>query len=471
MKRLTHIPIIMIVIAVIAGAHRAAAQMIPDTVCVGQTKRYWVTPNPVPGSTYTWRINGVAQASTTNEIFVTWDLPYTPAGSPYTISVIERSAAGCFGPERTGLVYLVDSRLVSITVTASQNPVCAGIPVTFTALVTNGGASPVYSWIVNGAALGATSSTFTYTPAQGDQVTCQVTSDIPCASNNPATAQPVVMQVASAPAVTFTPCYNAITSADAQPFRLTGGLPLNGTYSGGVWVNNPSAGMFNPQVAPVGLVPVTYTYINAAGCSDNATGQIRVHPASGAFTCGIDLWSDVRDGRNYRTVMIGTQCWLADNLNYGTQAPSTQVQTDNCNPEKYCYNNDAANCASTGALYQWDELMQYDQTAGSQGICPPGWHVPEATEWAALINSLGGNGLAGTPLQDPVTPGFNALTGGVLYQNSAWSFKGLATLFWTSTQTDAEKVVSRGMNNVDQSVSYYESLRSNAFPMRCLKDN
>lgn len=273
------------------------------------------------------------------------------------------------------------------------------------------------------------------------------------------------------PAVTFVPCYNGVTSVEAQPFRLTGGLPLNGTWSGGTWVNNPSAGMFNPQAAPAGLVPVTYHYTNAAGCSDSATGQIMVYPATGAFTCGTDPWNDVRDGKNYRTVLIGTQCWLADNLDYGTQVPSTLVQTDNCTAEKYCYNNDAANCASTGALYQWDELMQYDRTPGSQGICPPGWHVPEATEWAALINFLGGNGLAGTPLKDPVTPGFNALTGGVLYQNNTWSFKGLATLFWTSTQAGSEKVVSRGMNNVDQSVSYYESLRANAFPLRCLKDN
>jgi uncharacterized protein (TIGR02145 family) len=461
----------MIAIAVIAGGYRAAAQMIPDTVCVGQTKHYWVTPNPVPGSTYTWRINGVAQASTTNEIFVTWDLPYIPAGSPYTISIVERSAAGCFGPERTGLVYLVDSRPVAIMVAVSQNPVCAGTPVTFTALVTNGGTSPAYSWTVNGAPAGTNSQAFTYTPVQGDQVTCQVTSDIPCASNNPATAQPVVMQVASAPVVTFTPCDNPVTSADAQPFRLKGGLPLNGTYSGGVWVNNPSAGMFNPQIAPTGLVPVTYTYTNAAGCSNSATGQIMNHPAQPGFNCGVVPWTDVRDNRNYRTVQIGAQCWLADNLDYGTRVPSTMVQTDNCTAEKYCYNNDDANCASTGALYQWDELMQYDRTAGSQGICPPGWHVPEATEWAELINFLGGNGLAGRTLQDPVTPGFNALPGGVLYQNNTWSFKDLATLFWTSTQAGTEKVVSRGMNNVDQSVSYYESLRTNAFPLRCVKDN
>jgi hypothetical protein len=63
------------------------------------------------------------------------------------------------------------------------------------------------------------------------------------------------------------------------------------------------------------------------------------------------------------------------------------------------------------------------------------------------------------------------LTGGVLYQNNTWSFKDLATIFWSSTAIGAEKVVSRGMNNIDPSVSYYESLRNNAFPMRCLKDN
>ena len=55
---------------------------MPDVVCAGAVKHYWVDPNP--GSAYTWKINGVVQPSTTNEIIITWDNTYPPSGSPYT---------------------------------------------------------------------------------------------------------------------------------------------------------------------------------------------------------------------------------------------------------------------------------------------------------------------------------------------------------------------------------------------------
>jgi uncharacterized protein (TIGR02145 family) len=237
-------------------------------------------------------------------------------------------------------------------------------------------------------------------------------------------------------------------------------------------VNNPVSGMFNPAAAPTGSVPITYVFTNDAGCSDTAVSSIQNYPAP-VFTCGSD-WIDIRDNKAYPTMQIDTlgitQCWLAANLNIGNQVLSTQLQADNCVNEKYCYNNDPANCSGFGGLYQWDELMKYDNTPASQGICPPGWHVPVESEWMVLLNYYGGNALAGRPLKDLSVPGFHALPGGVLYLNNTWSFKDIATLFWSSTPTDPIKVVSHGMNIYDPSVSYYESLKANAFPVRCLKN-
>jgi uncharacterized protein (TIGR02145 family) len=63
-----------------------------------------------------------------------------------------------------------------------------------------------------------------------------------------------------------------------------------------------------------------------------------------------------------------------------------QAMTDNGIVEKYCYNNDEANCTIYGALYQWNEMMQYTTTPGTQGICPEGWHVPADAEWTSLTN-------------------------------------------------------------------------------------
>jgi uncharacterized protein (TIGR02145 family)/uncharacterized repeat protein (TIGR02543 family) len=103
------------------------------------------------------------------------------------------------------------------------------------------------------------------------------------------------------------------------------------------------------------------------------------------FNCGEPL-IDARDGKSYATVQLGDQCWMAESLNYGTMITGNQAMADNGIVEKYCYNNDEANCTIYGALYQWNELMQYTTTPGVQGICPEGWHVPTDAEWTALTS-------------------------------------------------------------------------------------
>jgi uncharacterized protein (TIGR02145 family) len=276
---------------------------------------------------------------------------------------------------------------------------------------------------------------------------------------------PAILEVLPTPAVTFAPCFNSPTTPEASPFKLRGGFPLGGTYSGaGV---NSTTGIFTPGALAPGTYPVTYSYTNSYNCSAEAQQPIEVLPAP-AFTCG-DSWVDIRDNKSYPTVLINGQCWFAANLDHGISIQSTVPQSDNCEREKYCYNNDPANCTQYGGLYQWDELMSYDAATSSQGICPPGWHIPAESEWQTLMQTFGGAAFAGWPLRDPANPGFNALMGGVLYQNNTFSHRNLATLFWTSTPVTPVKIISHGMNNKDQSVSYYESLRNNAFPVRCVR--
>ncbi|MEI6754775.1 MAG: T9SS type A sorting domain-containing protein, partial [Paludibacter sp.] len=82
---------------------------------------------------------------------------------------------------------------VSVTVTASANPVYKNTPVTFTATPTNGGSTPAYQWQVNGINVGTNSTTYTYTPVDGDVVKCILTSSLTCVSNNPANASVVMI--------------------------------------------------------------------------------------------------------------------------------------------------------------------------------------------------------------------------------------------------------------------------------------
>jgi uncharacterized protein (TIGR02145 family) len=125
---------------------------------------------------------------------------------------------------------------------------------------------------------------------------------------------------------------------------------------------------------------------------------------------------------------------------------------------------------TTGGLYQWDEMMKFDNTSGVQGFCPPGWHVPTESQWLVLFDYYISNGFAGSPLKNTGYSGFNAFLTGVRFENASWSFNNFAIMFWSSTSRGNFKAWAHGMNTYNPSVSYYPSSRSNAFPVRCIKD-
>ena len=111
-----------------------------------------------------------------------------------------------------------------------------------------------------------------------------------------------------------------------------------------------------------------------------------------AFPCGTAL-TDSRDGKTYATILIGSQCWMAQNLNYGAMISRDGDQTDNAVAEKYCFDDAPGNCQTYGALYQWNEMMNYAQSStakpsGVQGQCPLGWHVPSHFEWVDLERAV-----------------------------------------------------------------------------------
>jgi len=286
----------------------------------------------------------------------------------------------------------------------------------------------------------------------------------PSANGCPGTTNSVTITVDPLPFVSFILCFDPVTTTDAKPIVLKGGIPLGGSYSGA----GVNAGIFYPGIAGPGGHTLFYSYINAFGCTDMASLTIPVITPI-ALICGNPL-TDVRDNYQYSTIQIGTQCWMAANLEYGTTIASSAMQRDNCQPEKYCFQDNPANCSSSGGRYQWDEVMHYDGAQGSQGLCPPGWHIPTESDWNTLFNSFISNGFAGSPLKITGYSGFNALLSGIRFENSTWNFDNFATLFWSSTAHGPNKAWAHGMNSFNPSVSYYPSLKSNAFSVRCLKD-
>jgi uncharacterized protein (TIGR02145 family) len=432
--------------------------------CQGSSVAFTATPvngGGTPG--YQWQINGV------NVGINTQNYTYNPLNGDLVTCILSSSIACPFGSPATSntITMLVNSNLsAGVTTIASSNPFCPGSSVTFTATPINGGTTPTYQWKVNGVNAGTNSHTFTYNPVNGDSIRCVMTSNLSCVTNNPASSSEIIMSGTLAPIVTFTSCFDTITTVNAQFIRLKGGIPLGGTYSGpGV---NSLTGIFTPATAGVGTKTITYTYTNATMCSASKSIHIIVQAAP-AFTCG-NNFTDIRDNKVYPTVQIGSQCWLAANLNYGTIIASTQDQRDNCISEKYCYNDNPANCTSFGGLYQWDELMLYDDTPGDQGFCLPAWHIPTENDWSTLFAAYINNGFAGSPLKYSGYSGFNALLSGARHIDKSWDFQGFATFLWSSSSYGGYKAWAYGMNNVDPSVSIYPASKANGFSIRCVHD-
>jgi len=360
---------------------------------------------------------------------------------------------------------------VSISISASDNPVCSGASVVFTATPQNPGLNPLFNWLVNGNQTGSSNPVYQYVPANGDVVSCILTSSELCSTNNPATSNGITMTVHPVPQVTITPCNDLITITTAKPFRLKGGLPLGGVYFGsGV---NLLTGKFDPATALLGNNVITYTYTNFNLCAASNVITIQVLPPP-VFTCG-DEMTDLRDGRTYPTFILPNgRCWMASNLSYGDSIIGSKHQTDNCISEKYCPEGIPVKCNQFGGMYQWDEIMRYESDESGQGLCPPGWHVASSADWDELLFFNSGASQAGTILKDSLlVNGFNALLGGIYYQNSIWSFYLSPTegsMFWTSTLYSSQKAIARGLNRKNQSVSYYPANRNNAFSVRCVLD-
>jgi uncharacterized protein (TIGR02145 family) len=201
------------------------------------------------------------------------------------------------------------------------------------------------------------------------------------------------------------------------------------------------------------------------------------------FECGDNI-TDSRDGKTYRTVLIGNQCWMAENLNYGEMVSDFQQQ-DNELPEKTCYENNEENCNIYGGLYIWNEAIDW-QTASDQGICPTGWHRPAEGEFRMLVDFLGeddaGRKLKATKNHEPAwdgnnESGFTAIPAGVGHEFN-FGRLGHWSIFWTSTEKDEEYAWFAQLDNYwypfpPKYKKLYignHFLKDNGFSVRCLKD-
>ncbi|MCD4736354.1 MAG: hypothetical protein K8R53_09940, partial [Bacteroidales bacterium] len=197
------------------------------------------------------------------------------------------------------------------------------------------------------------------------------------------------------------------------------------------------------------------------------------------FMCGMPF-TDARDGQVYSTVQIGTQCWMAENLNIGTRIAGINDQIDNSIIEKYCYNDDEDSCTVFGGLYQWNEMMQYSITPGTLGICPLGWHVPSDAEWCTMetsldptmnCNILGWTGTnAGQKIKPGAISGFDALYAGHRNVNGTFGNFGINANFWCSDQFNSNDGITYTTYIYYLKIYRMNISKQRGYSVRCIKN-
>lgn len=189
--------------------------------------------------------------------------------------------------------------------------------------------------------------------------------------------------------------------------------------------------------------------------------------SSSAVAIGIDpstvvagTLTDSRDGQTYRTVKIGEQVWMAENLNYKVE-------------NSYCYNDENSNCDKYGRLYTWDAAMD---------ACPSGWHLPSQTEWNTLLNTLGGNAPTGRKNSERLRStlgwikgngtdafSFSTLSAGGRGRNGDYGGEGHSAYFWSSTEDRSRSVDAYIMRLDIYGVQLSTAHKVNGYSVRCLK--
>ena len=209
--------------------------------------------------------------------------------------------------------------------------------------------------------------------------------------------------------------------------------------------------------------------------------------------------TDERDGNIYKTVKIGDQVWMAENLNY-YDATDLSVKKNS-----WCYGQSdrttCFTCGVAGRYYTWSAAIDSVKLANDadnpqncgfrklcslpakvRGICPSGWHLPDVTEWNVLFETVGGQSEAGKVLKSQSgwngdngsdAVGFSALPAGVKNDSGYFVDDGIVAYFWSASEVinyESVYAYSIFLDNGHESATLYSFRKTQAFSVRCVKD-
>ena len=165
-----------------------------------------------------------------------------------------------------------------------------------------------------------------------------------------------------------------------------------------------------------------------------------------------------RDGNVYKTVRIGQQIWMAENLNEKTYG-------------SWCFKNESDNCKKYGRLYNWETAKK---------VCPMGWRLPSKGDFEKLFSAIGGLSTAGMMLKSKIgwnkkgngtdNYSFAALPAGIRYDDENSGNMGLGAYFWSSTVRGGDGAYSMYLLYDENIADFDISLKEYGLSVRCIKD-
>ena len=183
-----------------------------------------------------------------------------------------------------------------------------------------------------------------------------------------------------------------------------------------------------------------------------------VAAAIGLAGCGSGTLIDERDGQKYRTVVIGGDRWMAQNLNYKTDS-------------SWCYKNnaDANSCKKYGRVYAWNAANK---------ACPAGYHLSSRQEWDRLVATAGGEKIAGKKLKAKSGWSWNDRNRVSGDGTDNYGFSALSTdngdyngIWWTPTESSPRQAICRVINFTYDYVDESHENKSLGLSVRCVADN
>lgn len=235
--------------------------------------------------------------------------------------------------------------------------------------------------------------------------------------------------------------------------------------------------------------------MESSGTQDNSSSSASLVDPS---TVVKGSMTDARDGKTYKTVTIGTQTWMAENLNYAYNLPTATLDSSSI-----CFENNPESCAQFGRLYLWSAAMDSAAVFGTagkhcgyaegnwdhvcerpnlktRGVCPEGWHIPSKDEWNTLFSAVGGRFTAAPKLKatdgwaengnGTDDYGFSAVPTGFWEDPDRFGGAGERTEFWASTEDNGYNAWEARFGYYSGEVDFWPGSKKYGASVRCIKD-